>query len=75
MSNKQAFVIHVVKCCDVGMTRNCFREEVISTEDLKVEKEMEGTTGEGPDRRTSMFKDSGTMKSPTSYGCQGIGCA
>ena len=33
---KQAIVIYMIKYCDVGTTRNDFREQVIATEDLKV---------------------------------------
>ena len=55
---KQAIVIYMIKYCDVGTTRNDFREQVIATEDLKVKKEMEGRTGDCPTRRTSIFQDS-----------------
>lgn len=41
MLNKEATVRHVIKCCDVGTARNGSREEVVSTEDLKVKWEVE----------------------------------
>lgn len=62
---KPAIVIYMIKHCDVGTTRNGFRELVIATEDLKVKKEMEGRTEGCRTRRTSIFKDSGTIKYTT----------